>query len=346
MKALIVNAPGDIRLIDIDKPKLGAKDVLARVVYAGICGTDISILNGEIDFVRYPVRIGHEWSGIVEEVGEDVKNFKPGDRVVSDNGVSCGECEHCLNQEYGLCENGRSLGTINKAWDGCFAEYILMPFWHYHKIPDNITLEEAALLEPASIAWSGVKQCNITKESTVMVIGTGPIGLSAVAIAKYQGAKKVLLCGRKDFKLSIGMQMGADAIVNVINEDLKVFVSNETDGKGVDVVLETSGNIETIHQSLDSINSSGTIALIGFYERDLNGFNIDKLVMTRGKLLGILGEFGQMKETIDILDTGSFSLKPLITHRFKFDEAVDAFKTANEKNATKIKMLVEMGTEF
>lgn len=346
MKAIVIAAPGDARMIETEKPKLGPADVLVKVLYSGVCGTDLSILSGDMSLVRdglikYPVRIGHEWSGIVEEVGPEVKGFKPGDRVVSDSGVACGECIHCLNKDYGHCENIKSLGTVN-CWNGSFAEYILMPERHLFRLPDEVSLEEAALIEPASIALAGLKHSNINKSSKVLIIGTGPIGLAAIPLAKAMGAAKVMISGRKPYKLDVAKTMGADVVINATKEDLNGIVMKETGGKGVDVIIETSGAISTINQSVDIIAQGGSVALIGFYEVRLNDVNIDKFVMKCVKMVGILGEIGLPQEVIDWMKKAKISFKPLITHRFKFDEVIEAMKTAGEKNDTKIKMLVEM----
>lgn len=347
MKALIIAAPGDARMIETEKPEVGSTDVLIKVVYSGICGTDLSILSGDMKLVRdgsikYPVRIGHEWSGIVVETGEGVKGFKQGDRVVSESGVSCGECEFCLDGRYELCENGRSLGTVN-CWDGSFAEYILIPERHLYKLPDDISLEEGMLIEPASIALAGLKHSNISPGSTVLIVGTGPIGLAAIPFAKSMGAARVIISGRKEIKLDVAVTMGADVTINATKEDLVGIVMKETGGKGVDVVLETSGNADAINRSVDTVKHGGIVALIGFYEDNVKDFDIDKLVTKRVCFQGILGEFGLPQEVINIMVKEKISLIPLITHRFKFEKAIDAMRTANEKNDTKIKMLVEIG---
>jgi 2-desacetyl-2-hydroxyethyl bacteriochlorophyllide A dehydrogenase len=346
MKAIVIESPGSIRMIETARPSVGPGDVLTRVAWSGICGTDLAILSGDMSLVReglitYPVRIGHEWSGIVEQVGKEVKGFKPGDRVVSDTAVTCGACEHCLRGELGKCQKCRSLGTVNH-WPGSFAEYMLIPERHMHALADSIDLDEAALIEPATIALSGVQKIGITPFTSVLIVGTGAIGLAALALVKSKGAGRVLLSGRKPRKLAVGKAMGADAVVDVTKEDLAGFVMENTAGKGVDAVLETSGNIETISQCLNVVAHRGTIALIGFFETTLNGFNIDTLVFKEVQMRGIMGEFGLAEQVIDIMARQKMSLKPLITHRIPFDKAIEAMKTANEKNETRIKMLVEM----
>jgi 2-desacetyl-2-hydroxyethyl bacteriochlorophyllide A dehydrogenase len=321
-------------------------DVLTRVKYCGICGTDLSILGGDMSlirdgFIKYPVRIGHEWSGIVEKVGREVNNVRPGDRVIGDNGVSCGECEDCREGNYHLCAYARAVGTCN-CWDGAFAEYMLMPWWHMHKLPENIELDEAALIEPASVAYNGLINNNIGRKTVVLIIGTGSIGLSATGIAKSMGAGKVLLAGRKKNKLDVGKIMGADDVVNVTTDSLHDFVMQKTGNKGANLIVETSGSISCIEQAIDLIHTRGTLSLLGFYETDLSRFNVDKLVCYAARIHGVGGFEGTMPQVIQLATQGSLKLKPMITHRVHFDEAVDAFKTANQKNETKIKIMVEM----
>jgi len=346
MKALIIEAPGCARIIETEKPKAGLKDVVVRVAYSGICGTDLAIYSGETDLVgdgavKYPVRIGHEWSGIVEEVGGEVTGFKPGDRVIADNGVTCGRCKHCLDGDYMLCENVMSVGTIN-CWDGSFAEYMLMPERHLYKLPDEISLEEAALIEPATIALAGIRHSNAAKGDTLLIIGTGAIGISVIPMAKAMGIGKVIISGRKPYKLEVAKTMGADVAVNVTKEDLKETVMRETNGKGADIIVETSGNINTPNQCVEMIKTGGFIALVGFYEMRLDGFHIDAFVMKAALMRGITGELGLPRQVIDLMVREKISLKPLITHRFRFEEVVRVFETAGRLNDTKIKMMVEM----
>ncbi|MGO9310729.1 MAG: zinc-dependent alcohol dehydrogenase [Spirochaetia bacterium] len=346
MQAIVVESPGNIRMVETAKPRVGPGDVLTRVAWSGICGTDLAIMSGDMSLVReglitYPVRIGHEWSGVVEQVGKDVKRFRPGDRVVSDTAVTCGTCAHCLRGDIAECRERRSLGTINH-WPGSFAEYMLMPERHMHALPDSIDLDEAALIEPATIALAGVRKLVVSPATCVLIVGTGPIGLAALALVKSQGAGMVLVSGRKDRKLAVGRAMGADAVVNVTKEDLAGFVMKHTGGKGVDAVLETSGNIEALGPCVKVLAQGGTIALIGFFETSLNGFNIDAVVFKEVQLRGVMGEFGLVEPVIDAMGGRKMSLKPLITHRVPFAQAIEAMKTAHEKNETKIKMLVEM----
>ncbi|MDR3644691.1 MAG: alcohol dehydrogenase catalytic domain-containing protein [Clostridia bacterium] len=346
MKALVIEAPGKAKFFEAEKPTVRPGDVLCRVVNAGICGTDLSIFSGDMNLVRegiikYPVRIGHEWSGIVEEIGSAVTKFKPGDKVVSDTAVTCGVCEHCLKGEYEQCEDWRAIGTI-KCWNGSFAEYILIPDRHLFKIPDGVRMDDAALTEPMTIALSGIKAAKVKKGDSVLVIGTGAIGLSAVALAKYYGASTVIVSGRKPFKLDVAKKVGADVTVNSTQEDLVEGVMKATDGKGVDVIVETSGDEKLLNQCVAAAKQHGMINLIGFFESKLDGFDIAQFMTKNLNLSCGMGAYGLAAEIVEILATGKIDVHPLITHRFVFDETIDAMKTAGEKNATKIKMMVEI----
>ena len=344
MKALILEKPGKAKIIETKKPLVKSGDVLVKVSFSGICATDLAIYEGTMNHIvggdiLYPIRIGHEWSGIVEKVGDNVTHFRTGDRVVSDSGIACGECEFCMSGDYDSCENIRSLGTINDCWDGSFAEYISMPERHLHKLPREISLEEAALIEPASIALAGLSSCDV-KGKLILIIGTGPIGLAAVPMARAMGAKKIIISGRKKSKLAVAKEVGADIAVDITCENLEEIIMDETMGKGAHVVIETSGNIITINQSVRLARRGGTVALIGFYGKTHNNFNIDEVVIKAVHLVGIAGEFGMPAKVIQFMKDNNISFKPLITHRFEFSDIISAFDTAINQSDSRIKVMV------
>ena len=200
MKAITVYGPRDARMETVPKPLATGDMIVAKVCRTGVCATDQSIYTGESSFIRsgeikYPCRFGHEWAGIVESVGPDVKDFKVGDRVYADNFVTCGVCEACKRKDYMSCPSTWSVGTVN-AWDGCYAEYMQMPERHVYHLPDELSMDEGALIEPASIAYDAFRGVTLTKDDTAVVFGTGAIGMVAVWLAKYYGAGEVILVGR------------------------------------------------------------------------------------------------------------------------------------------------------
>lgn len=347
MKAIVVHAPGDVRLVEYDKPVPGPRDVVSRVVFSGICGTDLGILSGKISFVkdgrvRFPARIGHEWSGVVDSVGAEVTEFKPGDRVVSDTAVSCGVCENCLSGKHWKCRFGRPLGTINAYEYGSFAEYILIPERHMYHLDDRVSFEQGALIEPATIAVSGIQSAHVGAGDAVLVTGTGAIGLISAALAKIYLAGKVFIAGRKQWKLDIGLGLGADAAIDLTKENMADAINRETSGKGVTKIIETSGAGEMFDQALDCAGQGCEIALIGFYEDRLSpDFVLDRVVLKNLVIRGATGS-RSVRMIMNMMADGRFDLSTLVTHKFSIGEGVRAFMTAGELSATKIKMLIRM----
>lgn len=348
MKAITVYGPHDMRLENVKMRPLKKDEVLIKVAWTGICATDLAIYTGESSFVKsgeikYPCRIGHEWSGIVEEVGSDVKNFKKGDRVITDNCVSCGECEACSSGRRFECTNIMSVGTIN-CWDGCYAEYMYMPECHTYHLSDNVSLEHGALAEPLSIALGAVKKYDITKETTVAIIGTGAIALGAAALASIKGALNVVVIGRKDFKLEAALKCGATHIINSTKENVQQRILEITAGRGADFVIESSGGTGTVNEAMSIAAKRGTIALIAFYERALDGFEVDTLVSKELCVKGVMGEFGLVPEAASYLAKG-LRVDGMITQKIELKDVPEFFAHASETGGTRIKAIVRIGQD-
>ena len=344
MKAFIAKEPGVTEFVEVDKPKLGPKDILAKVAYAGICATDIALITGDTTFVRegmakYPIRIGHEWSGEIVEVGSEVKTLKPGDHVIAENGVPCFDCPTCWSGDFAHCPNGKSVGTIN-TYDGCFAEYMKMPERSTYKLDDSIDLEEAALIEPASIAMAGIIKSGVGFGDIVMMIGTGPIGLTGVGLLKAIGCT-VILVGRRDSKLEIGGQMGADYLLNSATQDIAEELKKITPTGRVCAVFESSGNIQMFKDTASFVKSGGNVIILGFFEQNLNDFNIDKFVVNDVNLLGVAGTGGSMQGIIQLLRNKQVSFRPLISAVYDFDDAQEAVERVIKNDGDRIKVLLK-----
>ena len=201
-------------------------------------------------------------------MGKYVTRFKPGDRVIADTGISCGICDTCREGNYLACKQMKAVGTIN-AQDGAYAQYAVMPERHLYMLPDNISFEQGALVEPVATGLYSAKMGEIHMGDTVLVIGTGPIGLGATPFAALYGASKVIVAGRRDFKLELAKKFGADITVNTSKEDLVARVMEITDGEGVDVVLETSGAVEMLHTAVEVAKSGCRISCVAFYEKPI-----------------------------------------------------------------------------
>lgn len=345
MKAAIISGANKIKIEEIPKPKIGPYDVLSKVKRAGICGTDYAIFSGKtflIDekLLEYPAICGHEWSGIVEEVGEEVRKFKVGDKVTGDDNVSCKNCIECKRGNYHLCKSMKAVGTIGN-YPGAFAEYIKMPEADTYKIPENISLDMGALVEPASIAGYTVEKACIEMGDIVLINGTGSIGIFAAQFAKIAGASKTILTGRKDSKLAIGKKVGADIIVNVNTDDASKIVAKETNNNGVDVVIEASGSLSAFSDSFDNLRSGGTISIVSFFEKKLPEFDLDKMVFKEIKIVTALGCPNFFPKTLKLMDAKRIVGEPIITHKFPFEEIEKAIMAFKDQNMTRIKIILD-----
>ncbi len=345
MKAITVYGPRDARMETVPKPKAMGDMVVAKVLRTGVCATDQSIYTGDSSFIRsgeitYPCRFGHEWAGVVEAVGPEVKGFKPGDRVYSDNFVSCGKCPACLRGDYMGChETLRSVGTVN-CYDGCYAEYMQMPERHVYHLPDGLSMDEGALIEPGSIAYDAFKGVTLTEKDTAVVWGTGAIGLIAVWLAKYYGAGQVILVGRSEEKLEVGKKVGADAVINGRDCDEVARIKELTGGKGADLLVETSGADKALKNAIAAAARYGRISVVSFYEHDLNDLPIDPLVLGCLSLVGAAGCYGNATAFCEIMTKNPVKLTEAVTHHIPFENALDVFENEEKYHASKIKAMI------
>ena len=345
MKAITVYGPYDARIEQVKKPVAIDDMLVIKVKRTGVCATDLSIFTGESSFIKngeivFPCRFGHEWAGVVESVGPNVTKYKAGDRVYCDNFTSCGKCDACKRGDYMDCNNIKSVGTVN-CWDGCYAEYMLMPERHVFSLPNELSMDEGALIEPASIAYDAFKGVTLTKDDVVAVYGTGAIGLISVWLAKYYGAGKVIMVGRSPAKLEVAKQVGADVIVN--NKDGMVYnkLKEISGGKGLSLVIETSGSVLALEDGLKSLKKYGRISVVSFYERNLDNFPIDPVVLNCNAIVGAAGCYGNAPAVCEIMRINPVKLTPVITHHVPFDKALDVFENEKNYHSTKIKVMID-----
>lgn len=346
MKAQIITEPFHMQYSEVEKPRATGDMVLVKVRRAGICATDLAIYTGDCSFVRdgsirYPIRFGHEWSGVVEAVGENVTKFRLGDRVVSDSGVRCNKCDACLRGDFMDCRNIRSVGTIN-TWDGCFAEYMLMPEYHLYRLSDNVSLDEGALIEPATISYDAFTNVKISKDSVVAVFGTGAIGMGCAWLARYLGAAKVIMVGRQDAKLEVAQQIGATDVVNNTKVDAVNAIQSLTGGIGADVTIETSGAESALIEAIRSTVRYGRLSILSFYDRPVDHIPVDTVVINCLSIRGAAGHFGYPEKINRIMSEYGTKLTPIISGRFDLENCTDYFDNKQTKYKNYIKAMVEL----
>lgn len=327
MKAIVkaASAPG-IEIREVPVPTAGPGEVLLKVKRAGVCGTDLHIWiwdRWSQGRVKPPVTLGHEFVGEVIDVGAGVTNVRLGDLVSSESHVICHTCVACRTNLGHVCENTRTLGIdIN----GGFAEYVTIPAVNAWHIPPGVPLEVAAIMEPSGnavhTAFAGpLSGCNIG------VTGCGPIGLFSIGVAKAAGASCVIASDVSPYRLELARQMKADAVIDVSKENYVDRVRELTHGRGLDGVLEMSGNPQAMRDGLQALRNGGRLSLLGL---PTEPFDLDwnRLLIFKGITLhGIVGQ--RMYETWDQLDqllrSGRLDLRPSITHTMpmeRFDEAI------------------------
>ena len=267
MKAIVKTqkCEGFMELKECDIPVISDDEVLIKVSYAGICGTDIHIKHDQFPYWP-PVIMGHEFSGTVVEVGKNVTDYAAGDNVVGEpHNLACGKCHLCRNGKIQLCEQKRSIG-----WgiDGVFSEYVKMPEKLLHKIPAGVSLKTAAMAEPCAIvAHQVLERTNITPGDYVVVMGMGPIAIIAAQMARVAGAERIVMCGCTsdvDVRLKIAEKTQClDKFINVQTENAVDIILSETNGKGADVVIEASGAASAIKSAIFALKKTGTFCGIG-----------------------------------------------------------------------------------
>jgi threonine dehydrogenase-like Zn-dependent dehydrogenase len=336
----------DLRWMELQVPELLENDVLIRVKYCGVCGTDQAIYSGESSFwnaglIHVPMTFGHEYSGVIEAVGKRVSKFKVGDRVVCDTGISCGICDRCLAGDYLFCLKMKAVGTI-VAHDGGYAEYAVMPERHVFALPDNVSFEQGSMVEPVATGLYSVKKSSIKIGDNVVIIGTGPIGLGAVPFAMLSGAKKVILVGRKDFKLEIGKKFGADETINTTKEDVHQRVMELTGGQGADVVIEASGSIDMLKESIRMSNYGARVSCVAFYEKPIDGLNLDLMIIRCIHLVPVGGSPSMGTVVISMMEAGKVDFTPMITQVIPLADAEKALIDLKTNSASRIKILLKI----
>lgn len=334
----VAKGPGNIEVRDIDKPVIPAEDwVLIRVKAAGVCGTDLHIWHDKFAYWP-PVVLGHEFSGEIAEAGKKVSGFKPGDRVVAEpHSLACGICELCRQGRIQICESKRSPGWgIN----GAFTDYVAMPAMLLHRIPENVGYELAALAEPLAVTVHQVlERGRIECQDFVVVTGTGPIGIMAAFAAKAAGAAKVAMTGMnagEHVRFPVARELGADYIINVEKEDAYGRIMELTEGRGADIVIETSGAGPAISQSVDLVRKCGRISAIGISSKDAVSFQWNKAI---SKVLDIAfnmsSSYTSWDRALSLLSNAGAALGGMITHRASITDWERVFNDLIEEKGIK-----------
>jgi len=332
--------PKEIVLEEVEKPKPKPNEVLIEVKYCGICGSDIHAYHGVHPFIKPPIVLGHEFSGVISELGGDVEELKIGQRVVVEPLLTCGKCLNCKLGYYNRCIVMKVIGAQT---DGAFAEYISVPAHRVIAIPDEVSFKHGALVEPLAVAVHAVKRAGPLGGLNVAVLGAGPIGLLTASVAKRYGANEVLITDLSDYKLKVAKSLGIDYTVNVKRED-PVKVAKEIFGhEGVDVIFECVGsNPVTIAQAINMARKGATIVVVGVFKEEVPikvGLIQDRELELKGTAVY---RFKDFLDAIELLKRGDVLAGQLISRVFSLRELEKAFKYIEENRDTTIKVLIKV----
>jgi L-iditol 2-dehydrogenase len=338
MKAVYVQDAYNVVVKEVDMPELGNKDVLIKVKVAGICGSDIHTYKGLHPFRKPPVIIGHEISGEVVKVGQEVTKYQAGDRVTVEPQTGCGTCGYCLTGNINYCENRGAPGIGN--WYGAMAEYFAAPEQTVFKLPDSMDYEEGALVEPFAVGVHAVRKAGIGVGDKVAILGAGPIGLLAMAAAKAAGATTLLVTDVMDYALDSAMNMGATHTLNIMNNKEWMQDAKSLIGGNFDKVLIAAGVPGIVDQALALLRKGGRVVTIAMFHGDQT-FDIHNLQNQEKDIIGCMTYTREDTITaIDMIASGAVNKNAIITHRLSPELAAEGFRLVDKKEDSSLKVLV------
>jgi len=336
MKAAVMKGIKKVEIENIPIPKPKEDEVLVRIKSVGVCGSDVHyFIEGRIGdyIVKPPFILGHECSGEVVEIGAGVKDLKPGDRVTMEPGIPCGKCENCRVGRYNLCPDVIFWAT--PPIDGAFCEYVTHPAGFTYPIADQVSFEEAALVEPLSVGMYATRRARVEPGQTALVLVT-------IESLLARGITKVIAVDVVDMRLQKAKELGAFHTINSQKEDVVKTVQDLTGNKGVHVVFETAGSVATTQMTAEVTKRGGRVVLIGLPSQSEFNFNIIKTIDKELNIIGIFRYANAYPGCVDLLNSGRVDLKSLITHRFPLEKSQEALLFAHEHKAESIKVVVNM----
>lgn len=338
MKAFVIEEKNRITMEERPVPEYKDDEVLLKMKVCGICHSDYDLINGEyiIPFT-YPITPGHEWSAEVVKVGKNVTTVKPGDRVVGEANLGCGECEVCHEGGINVCPNAKHFGF---QVDGADSEYFVHKAKYLHKIPDTISDENASFIETFTVAYYGIwNSGGLDGGDVVVIYGGGSVGGCAVAAASGMGAFTICV-EPVAFKREIVKEIGADVVIDPTSQDVVAEVYKYTKALGADMVVDCSGNSKAMTQALDVVKNNGRVVFIGInYDKEVP-VDIGKIQVKGIRVKGSNGSPFVWERAIRFLSKTQKDLSPLMTHKFPLSKAVEAFDFTKDPATQTIKVVL------
>ena len=339
MLQAVMTEPGKIEFRDVAKPKLKDNQVIVQIKRIGICGSDIHVFHGLHPYTSYPVVQGHEVSGIISEVDSHVEGLSVGDKVTFTPQVTCGKCYSCLHGMYHICE---SLKVMGFQTGGAAQEFFPVDARKILMFPDNISLDQGAMVEPVSVAVHALSRGGDVRGKNVLILGAGTIGNLVGQVARASGADAVMVTDINDYKLDKAKECDLDLVVNPNNQDLDQAIIRNPGPDRADLILECVGAQETITQAVEQARKGTTVVVVGVFgtkpEVDL-GLVQDHELSLVGTLMYQRRDY---ERAIELIASGSLCLDRMITHRFPFKEYLKAYNTIEGSGGNYMKVMMEL----
>lgn len=339
MKAFQVRAPRDFGIVNLETPLASTGEVLVHVAFAGICGSDMHIIHGDNAFVSYPRIIGHEFAGRVEATGDGVTGIAIGDRVCIDPVISCGECYPCRIGRPNVCSRLEVIGVHR---NGGFEQYVSVPAANVHRLPESIDLDQAALVEPYTIAANVLDRMQPHPGDALLIFGAGVIGLTILQVALAQGLTDITVCDVIDARLETARAIGASHIVNGQHEDIEAVIAERTRGEGVPLIADAACVPSLFTSIVRMASPAGRIGLLGFSATpsDLVQLEVIKKELT---LVGSRLNNRKFPQVLEMLADGRLDATSLVSHRLPFTEMSEAIHMIDHYPESVHKVLIDLG---
>jgi L-iditol 2-dehydrogenase len=338
MKQVVMTAPGAIEIHEITPPKPGNGEVLLRIKRIGVCGSDVHVYHGKHPYTNYPVVQGHEFFGLVEELGGGVTGLKPGDQVTSLPQISCGKCDPCKRGDYHICETLKVQGFQAP---GCAQELWVTDAKKIVRLPNSFTFDQGALVEPLSVAVHAVRRAGKLAGKRVAIFGVGPIGNLVAQVAQSEGAK-VIVTDLSDYRLQIAKKCGIEFISNAATETFQVAVERNFNSRNVNVAFECVGVEQTVNTAIMSLEKGGTLIIVGVF----GSKPIVEIGLVQDRELNILGTLmyqrSDYEKAIDLIASGKVKTEPLVSIHFPLDKYLQAYKFIDEQGDRVMKVIIDV----
>lgn len=342
-KAFFMTGLNQMEMRQVPMPVPGKTDVLVKLEYVGICGSDVHYLErGAIgDFVvNGDFILGHECAGTIMEVGSEVTHLSVGDRVALEPGVTCGQCEFCKSGKYNLCPDVEFLAT--PPYHGCLEKYIAFPANMCFLLPDGISTKEGALIEPLAVGMHAAKQGNVGLGDSVVILGAGCIGLVTLLACKAYGATDITVVDVVSKRLDYAMKLGATRVINAKEADPVAVLDAHTKGAGSRVIIETAGNKMTIKQTSFLVKRGGTIVLVGLAAEDEIMFNFAKIMNKEATIKSVFRYRNLYPKAIQAVANGLIDVSGIVTHEFDFEKADAGFDFVIQHKEDVVKGIIKI----